>query len=120
MQIFTVIYFLSLFGPVLLLLVGWWKHYSRKIPLPIPSFVVLLLTSISYAYLLLALVLKAVLLGPDYSDRLFLTVQTGAALNFLLSIATIFIETSILLLLIATSFTVGLAWFLVWAINTAV
>lgn len=82
--------------------------------------VILLLTSFSYGYLLLAIFFKSAMLGPDYSDRAFLTLQSGAALNFVLFSIAAFLKSQLRILLLGTTFTVGLAWLLVFAINMTI
>ncbi len=116
--LFAGVFYLFLFGPLLLLPLTWLKR-SRN-PQSRFSSAILVLTSISYGYLLLAIPFKAVLLGTDYSDRLFATVNVGTALTFALFCLTAFGKTPTRRLLMASTFAVSVAWFLVGAINTAV
>ena len=118
MRIFAGIFYLFLFGPLVLLPLTWLKH-CRNGQSGFSS-AILWLTSISYGYLLTAMWFKAALLGTDYSDRLFATVQAGTALTFVFFLLAAFRKSAHRLLLMASALTVCLAWFLVWAINTAV
>jgi hypothetical protein len=73
--------------------------------------------SLSYGFLLAALAFKSTLLGPDYSDRLFLTVQAQSASGFILFLLALR-KSPVRVLLASSALTISLAWFLIWAINT--
>jgi hypothetical protein len=60
------------------------------------------------------------MLGPDYSERLFLTVQVHTAFDFGLFVLALLRKSSARKLLACSSLVVSLAWLFVWAVNTAV
>ncbi len=78
------------------------------------------LAALSYGYLLAALFYKSALLGADYSERLFITVQVSTAFTFVLLILALVRKSPVRSLLACTTLTISWAWFLVWAINTTV
>jgi hypothetical protein len=78
------------------------------------------LVSLSYGYLIAAMHFRSTLLGGDYSHRLFATVELNTALTFGLFLIGVVRRSSSRLLLACTSLTTSMAWFLVWAVNSAV
>lgn len=118
MWLFAGVFCLSLFAPLLLIPLAWLKLDRNR--QSAYSSAILALTSLSYGYLALAMWFKAALLGTDYSDRLFVTVQVGTAFSFILFLLAAVQKSPNRSLLLGSTFTVSLAWFLVWAINTAV
>jgi hypothetical protein len=115
MMLLAVIYLL-LFSPLLLLVFVWRGLMSgRK-----TWFVVVMagLVSLCYGYLLSALLFKTVILGPDYSDRLFLTAQFNTGFALVLFVLAILRRSPERGLLACTALTVS-TWFCV-AINTSV
>lgn len=115
--IFAVVYYLSLFGPLFLLGIAWCKLPSLKRRFEVT---VLALISLSYCYLMAALLSRSTFLGPDYGNRLFATVETNTAVSFCLFLVAGIRKSSIRLLLALGAFIVTLAWFLVWVVNAAV
>jgi len=67
-----------------------------------------------------ALLFRSTFLGADYSERLFTTVGVNTAITFCLFVCAAALKSQVRLLLSITAFAISLAWFLVWAINTAV
>jgi|GEM_PF-3605606 hypothetical protein len=117
MWLFVCVYYLSLFGPLLLLPIVWSKMFSLQKSAFAMTITTLL--SLSYGFLLAALAFKSTLLGPDYSDRLFLTVQAQSASGFILFLLALR-KSPVRVLLASSALTISLAWFLIWAINTTV
>jgi hypothetical protein len=60
------------------------------------------------------------LLGRDYSDRLFITIETNTAPAFGLFVLAVILKSPVRPLLAFTVFVIGLAWFLLWVVNAAV
>jgi hypothetical protein len=112
------IYFLGLFAPLPLLTLTWLRLRSCAKSKYIT--VIAILASGSYAYLMAALISKRVLLGADYSSRLFTTVAVNTFATLALSVLAFFRKSPIRPLLVFSSLTTSFAWFLVWAINTIV
>jgi hypothetical protein len=66
--------------------------------------------SLSYGYLLAALVFKSILLGA--SDRLFITIQANTAFTFVLFLLAVFRKSSVCPLLACSVFILSMTWFL--------
>src|SRR5215469_5679247 len=79
-----------------------------------------ILASASYGYLIAALILRTAPLGPDYSSRLFMTIELNTFATLALSVLALFRKSAVRLLLVSGSLTTSFAWFVVWAINAAV
>jgi len=110
--------YLLLFGPLLLLALVWRGLLSgrkTRFALAIAGSV-----SLCYGYLLAAFLFKAVVLGPDYSDRLFLTAQLNTGFAFVLFVVAILRKSPGRGQLACAALAVSIAWFYVLAINTAV
>jgi len=115
---FAAVFYFLLFTPSVMLGFVWHKLFSlhgNKVGVAIAA-----LASVSYVYLVAALLFRSMLLGQDYSNRLFITVEANAALAFCLSILAGVRKSPVRVLLACTAFTISLAWFLVWAVNAAV
>jgi hypothetical protein len=115
---FTMVYFVSLFGPVLLLAFLWRRLSSQESD--VTAVATAALVSISYGYLLGALLFRSALLGGDYSERLFATVETNTALSLCLFILAVVRKSTCRPLLAGSALVVSVAWFLIWAVNAAV
>ncbi len=118
MWLFAALYDTSLFGPIVLLALLWRSLLSRRKEKA--ALAVATIVSLSYGYLMLALLFRSALLGGDYSDRLFATVQTNTALAFCLFIFAVLRKSPSRWLLASAAFTTSLAWFLVWVVNATV
>jgi len=82
MMWFEVVFYLSFLSPVILLSIVWVSLLLRqksKFAVAIAA-----LASSSYGYLMAALVFRSILLGEDYSQRLFITIYTNAGVAFCL------------------------------------
>jgi hypothetical protein len=115
---FAAFLYTSLFGPIVLLALLWKRLSSwRK---ERAAFTIAILVSLSYGYLMLGLLFKSALLGSDYRNRLFATLQTNTALAFCLFLLAVLRKSSSRLLLASAAFTTSLAWYLIWVVNAAV
>lgn len=115
---YVVGFYSALFSPLLLLTFLWRKFrlFQRsKYGISIAA-----LASISYGYLLAAVMYKSILLGPDYSGRLFLTVEVNTAATLTLAAMAILRRSPVRKLLACSALMISFAWFFVWAINTTV
>jgi len=111
-------FYTLLFSRLLLLPLTWRK--LRPFTENRYAVVIVAATSFSYSYLIAALLARRMMLGPDYSERLFLTVQAHTAFDFGLFVFAILRKSSARKLLACSSLVVSVAWLFVWAINTAV
>jgi hypothetical protein len=116
--IFVALYCLALLSPLPLLALLWRKVLAHDKSNFTEAIAVL--ASISYGSLLAGLMYKSTLLGPDYSDRLFITLQANTAFTFALFVLALFRRSPARTLLTCSVFSLTLAWFLVLAINTTV
>jgi hypothetical protein len=116
--VFVALYCLALLSPLPFLAFLWRKVLSHDKS----NFIVAVagLASISYCYLLAGLMYKPTLLGPDYSDRLFITLEANTAFTLGLFVLALFRRSPVRNLLTCSVFSLTLAWFLVLAINTTV
>jgi len=80
------VYLVLLVQPAAVLVWTWWKQTRPASQLDRPSAALLALTTASYAFLWIGGVLYRPLLGPDYSDRLYATIEINLAANVLLAI----------------------------------
>jgi hypothetical protein len=118
MRWYVVGFYSALFSPALVLMFLWRKlrlFQRSKYGIAIAG-----LASVSYGYLLAALMYKSVLLGPDYSARLFLTVEVNTAATLALSVMAVVRRSPVRTLLTCSTLMISFAWFFVWAINTTV
>jgi hypothetical protein len=118
MLLFTAVYYLALFGPLLLLTFVWRKLLSSTTDKTVV--VIATLISLTYAYLMAALFFRSALLGGDYSKRLFVTVQMNTLFALCLSILSVIWKSPIRALLTCSALAITLAWFLVWVVNATV
>ena len=118
MRVFDAVFYLSLFSPLLLLTLTWHRLLSQQHGKY--SLTITVLASLSYGYLLAALLFKPILLGADYSDRLFITVQANTGFTFVLFLIAVFRKSPSRSLLACSVFILSVAWFLLWVVNAAV
>jgi hypothetical protein len=111
------VYFLLL-DPLILLAVVWRGLLSGRTTRFARA--VAGLVSLSHGYLLTAFLFKAVVLGPDYGDRLFLTAQLNTGFAFVLFVVAILRKYPGRGPLACAALAVSVGWFYVLAINTAV
>jgi hypothetical protein len=77
--------------------------------------VIAILASASYVYFMAAFISKRMLLGADYSSRLFTTVEVNTFATLALSVLAFFRRSPVRPLLVSSIVTTSFAWFLVWA-----
>lgn len=112
------IYLALIFSPALLLPLLWLR--LRHIPASRYDRLIVVLISLSYAHLLAGFFLKRMLWGPDYSDRLYITLGSGVIFCFFLAASAVVIKPPLWLRIGSTAFATSLAWFAAYAINTVV
>ncbi len=106
---------LAFFAPLLLLPVMWLKLRARPKGKYIMGIAVL--ASVSYGFLMAVLTSKSVLLGPEYSSRLFITAGVNAFANLALSVVALVRKSPVRILLASTSLIISVDWFYVLLIN---
>lgn len=111
------LYFAIVFSPTVLL--PWLWLQLRITPVSLLPRSLAAITTLSHTHLLLGFIWKSTLLGPDYSPRLYATVQFHTAVNLLAAVAAISIPSPVRLQLTLSTLACVLSWFFVWAINTA-
>ena len=104
--------------PVIFLGRIWFSIYSGQ--KTATDVAVALLSSASFGYLWAALRFRLLLLGPDYSDPLYHTIQAHLALMFVLFGISIFGHSRMRSLLAVATLFVGVAWFYVLVVNSIV
>jgi hypothetical protein len=117
-----IVFWFLLLQPAAALTWTWWRHRKSADPLDRFSAALLALTTASYVFLWLAGVLYRPLLGPDYSNRLYITIESNLAINVLLAIigGVRGGPWRRRVCLSGSSGLVAFAWFCVLAVNTAV
>jgi hypothetical protein len=115
---FGAVFYFALFSPVILLAVLWHRLLSGQRGKF--GVVVAVLASLSYGYLVAALLFRSRLLGSDYGGRLFITVETNTAVAFCLAILAGTRKSPVRVLLACSAFIISACWFLLWVINAAV
>src|SRR5262249_44185463 len=99
---FTAIFYVSLFAPLVLLLILWKKLTPRAGDrITVATAIVV---SLSYGYLMASLIFRSVFLGGDYSDRLFATVEVNTAITFVLFVVALIRKSAMRALLACSAF----------------
>jgi hypothetical protein len=70
--------------------------------------------------MLVAMVFKTALLGPDHSRRMFLTIDSQIVFGIVLFVAAVFWKSPVRVLLASSALGLSLAWLYVAAVNATV